>query len=126
MTDHLIPPHGGDLVDLMASEERLAEIQEQSRDWLSWDLTPRQICDLELLMTGGFSPLRGFMNRADFDSVALGVLYEGGRAIETHRLCAKQPHQEGRRVVPFQVGRRVGDQRGTAHDDQREHGSSQT
>ncbi len=69
MTDHLITPHGGELIDLMASDERLAEIQEQSRDWISWDLTPRQICDLELLMTGGFSPLRGFMNQADFDSV---------------------------------------------------------
>ena len=32
-------------------------------------LTPRQLCDLELLLSGGFSPLRGFMNRADYESV---------------------------------------------------------
>jgi sulfate adenylyltransferase len=32
-------------------------------------LTPRQLCDLELLLNGGFSPLRGFMDRADYDAV---------------------------------------------------------
>nr|MDP9122512.1 bifunctional sulfate adenylyltransferase/adenylylsulfate kinase [Acidobacteriota bacterium] len=40
-----------------------------SRDWPSWDLTPRQLCDLELLLSGAFSPLTGFMGRADHDSV---------------------------------------------------------
>ena len=35
----------------------------------SWDLTPRQICDLELLMNGGFSPLNGFLGKADYDGV---------------------------------------------------------
>ena len=69
MTDHLISPHGGELVDLMASDERQAEIRVASRDWPSWDLTPRQLCDLELLLCGGFSPLTGFMKKADFDSV---------------------------------------------------------
>jgi sulfate adenylyltransferase len=66
---HLIAPHGGELVDLMATPERSAELKAASRDWPSWDLTPRQFCDLELLLNGGFSPLRGFMNKADHDSV---------------------------------------------------------
>ena len=35
----------------------------------SWDLSARQICDLELLMNGGFFPLRGFLGRADYESV---------------------------------------------------------
>ncbi len=69
MTDHLIKPHGGQLVQPIASAERQAELRQASRDWPSWDLTPRQLCDLELLLNGGFSPLTGFMNRADFDSV---------------------------------------------------------
>lgn len=69
MTSHLIAPHGGNLVDLIVSPERAKQIKEQSRDWPSWDLTPRQICDLELLINGGFSPLKGFMNKADYDSV---------------------------------------------------------
>ncbi|HXU46742.1 MAG TPA: sulfate adenylyltransferase [Thermoanaerobaculia bacterium] len=68
-TDHLIPPHGGVLIDLLASQERSAELRAASRDWPSWDLTPRQVCDLELLANGSFSPLTGFLNRADTESV---------------------------------------------------------
>ena len=69
MNSHLIGPHGGSLVGLLASAERAAEPKSLSRDWPSWDLTPRQVCDLELLLNGGFSPLHGFMNRADYESV---------------------------------------------------------
>jgi sulfate adenylyltransferase len=68
-TSHLIPAHGGELVDLIASPERSAELKSHSREWPSWDLTARQLCDLELLLTGGFSPLRGFMKRADYERV---------------------------------------------------------
>ena len=35
----------------------------------SWDLSPRQLCDLELLLSGGFAPLQGFLNRADYERV---------------------------------------------------------
>jgi sulfate adenylyltransferase len=69
VTSHLNAPHGGTLVDLVVSPARSAELKEQSRDWASWDLTPRQVCDLELLVNGGFSPLTGFMGKADYDSV---------------------------------------------------------
>ena len=68
-TSHLIPPHGGDLVDLIAQPERIAELKSHSKEWPSWDLTARQLCDLELLLSGGFSPLRGFMSRADYEGV---------------------------------------------------------
>lgn len=67
MQNHLNPPHGGELINLMAAPERVFELQAESRDWPSWDLTPRQLCDLELLLNGGFSPLRGFMTRADYE-----------------------------------------------------------
>ena len=78
MQDHLNPPHGGHLVDLFASPERVPELQAHSRDWPSWDLTARQLCDLELLLVGGFSPLRGFMTRADYESCCLKMrLAEG-------------------------------------------------
>ncbi|MBV9572628.1 MAG: hypothetical protein JOY93_01145, partial [Acidobacteriales bacterium] len=68
-TSHLVPPHGGELVDLIAAPERGQELKAGSREWPSWDLTARQICDLELLLSGGFSPLRGFMTRADYQGV---------------------------------------------------------
>src|SRR5467141_1403238 len=66
---HLVAPHGGELVDLKLDEENAAELKARSKDFPSWDLTSRQIRDLELLLGGGFSPLRGFMNRADYEGV---------------------------------------------------------
>ena len=69
MGDSPIRAHGGALTDLILSGEAAAEARQASRDWLSWDLTPRQLCDLELILNAGFSPLTGFMGRADFDSV---------------------------------------------------------
>ena len=69
MTDHLIAPHGGTLVNLIADTDRTTTIKAESRDWPSFDLTPRQLCDLELIMSGAFSPLTGFLTRADYDPV---------------------------------------------------------
>jgi sulfate adenylyltransferase len=68
LTDHLIRPHGGELVNLLVDEKRAAHLKQGSRDWPSWDLTPRQLCDIELLINGGFSPLTGFMTRADYEA----------------------------------------------------------
>ena len=69
LNDHLNPPYGGRLVDLLTDECAARELKRQSREWPSWDLGPRQLCDLELLLTGGFSPLKGFMNRRDYEGV---------------------------------------------------------
>ena len=77
-TSHLIPPHGGELVQLIAQPERSAELKAHSKEWPSWDLTGRQLCDLELLVTGGFSPLRGFMTRADYEGVCHNMRLANG------------------------------------------------
>jgi sulfate adenylyltransferase len=69
MPDHLISPYGGMLVDLLVDEKRRLELKAQSREWPSWDLTQRQLCDLELLLTGAFSPLKAFMSRPDYETV---------------------------------------------------------
>ena len=78
MQDHLNPPHGGELVNLLATPDRTFELQAASRDWPSWDLTPRQLCDLELLLNGGFSPLRGFMTRRDYEGVCANLRLANG------------------------------------------------
>ncbi len=78
----LIAPHGGSLVNLIPvpAAERVA-LKREGAQLPAWDLSPRQLCDLELLMCGAFSPLDGFMTRADYDRVcsemrlASGVLW---------------------------------------------------
>jgi len=79
MPDRLNPPYGGELVNLIAAPGRVAQLHAESKSWLSWDLTPRQLCDLELLLTGGFSPLRGFMRRADYESTCSRMRLADGR-----------------------------------------------
>ncbi|MCH7717087.1 MAG: bifunctional sulfate adenylyltransferase/adenylylsulfate kinase [Gemmatimonadetes bacterium] len=78
MTDHLIAPHGGTLIDLLVDDERVGELKDASRDWESWDLTARQLCDLELLLSGGFSPLTGFMTQADYEGVCSSMRLADG------------------------------------------------
>ena len=78
LTSHLISPHGGELVQLLAPPQRADELKAHSREWPSWDLTPRQICDLELLLSGGFSPLRGFLTQADYESVCHSMRLASG------------------------------------------------
>ena len=74
----LISPHGRELVNLLAKPESVRDLQVASREWPSWDLTPRQLCDLELLLSGGFSPLRGFMSRADYEQTCCQMRLRDG------------------------------------------------
>src|SRR4051812_38691631 len=62
-------PYGGSLVDLVVDEARAAEMKATSKDVASLTLDERGLCDLELLATGGFSPLAGFLGRADYQRV---------------------------------------------------------
>ena len=41
----------------------------EATDLTSHNLTPRQTCDVELLMNGGFNPLKGFLSQADYEGV---------------------------------------------------------
>lgn len=65
----LIAPYGGKLVNLLVSEDELPEAKAYASTLPSIQISPRAACDLELLATGAFSPLTGFMGQADYQSV---------------------------------------------------------
>ncbi len=78
MPDNLIAPHGGQLIDLLVDEARADELKAPGRSVPEWSLTSRQMNDIELLLNGGFSPLTGFMNQADYVSVTNEMRLAGG------------------------------------------------
>ena len=56
-------PHGGVLKDLLARDApRHDELVAEAENLPAIVLTERQLCDLELIMGGGFSPLEGLSN----------------------------------------------------------------
>ncbi len=55
--------------ELYVSYDSAQKMKVEAADLISWDLTPRQICDLELLMNGGFNPLKGFLSETDYNGV---------------------------------------------------------
>jgi sulfate adenylyltransferase len=65
----LISPYGNTLINLVIPQDQLAEKLAYAKTLPVVNLSMRAICDLELLATGAFSPLAGFMNQADFESV---------------------------------------------------------
>lgn len=76
------PPHGGVLKDLLARDApRHDELAAEAESLTALVLTERQLCDLELILNGGFSPLEGFMNEKDYYGVvkenrlANGILF---------------------------------------------------
>ncbi len=62
-------PNTAPIPELYVSYDSAQKLRLEAGDLPSWDLTQRQICDLELLMNGGFFPLKGFMTEADYDGV---------------------------------------------------------
>lgn len=69
MTDTLTQAHGGFLVNLMVDEQRAELLKDITINLPDVNLSERNMCDLEVLATGGFSPLEGFMVRADYEAV---------------------------------------------------------
>ena len=112
-------PHGGELKNLYLSETAADEEKQLARDYPSWDLTARQLCDLELILNGAFSPLEGFLDRDEYESVVAemrlpsGVLWPipitldvtdefAAEISEGDRIALRDP--EGVLVATMQVG----------------------
>ena len=71
-------PHGGDLKNLYLPADAAAAEKQAAREYPSWDLSERQLCDIELLLNGAFSPLEGFLNQEDYDSVVKNMRLSSG------------------------------------------------
>jgi sulfate adenylyltransferase len=65
----LITPYGGKLVDLLISGTAREELLNRATQLPSIKISMRNLCDLELLATGGFSPLTTFMGKSDYERV---------------------------------------------------------
>lgn len=74
------PPHGGELKDLLARDaSRHPELAAEAETLPAIILSERQLCDLELIISGGFSPLDGFMNQKDYDGVVNALHLADGK-----------------------------------------------
>ncbi|KAF8628916.1 hypothetical protein AX15_003694 [Amanita polypyramis BW_CC] len=72
-------PHGGVLKDLVARDAATSDhLREEAAALPDITLTERQLCDLELITNGGFSPLEGFMNEKDYTSVVESLRLSDG------------------------------------------------
>src|SRR5215813_4924999 len=74
----LIKPYGGELVNLLVAEEERESIMNRAAMLPRIQLTQRNLCDLELLATGGFSPVPKFMGREDYQSVIHSMRLSNG------------------------------------------------
>ena len=73
-----IEPYGGKLVNLVLPEERAESLKKEAINYLDIVLNERQLCDLELIASGAFSPLDRFMNRRDYESVLERMRLDNG------------------------------------------------
>ena len=64
--------------ELYAPFDAADALKMEAAELVSWDLTPRQICDLELLMNGGFYPLTGFLGQDDYNNVVQNMRLANG------------------------------------------------
>ena len=67
--EHLISPYGGELKNLILSEQSAEVLKNESESFPAITLSQRQQCDLEMLLNGALSPLTGFMNQDVYESV---------------------------------------------------------
>jgi len=77
-TDPLNTPHGGVLKDLYLTAAEADALKHASTALPGWDLSSRQLCDLELLLSGAFSPLEGFLVRKDYKRVVEEMRLDDG------------------------------------------------
>ena len=73
-----IAPHGGTLINRLATAEKAALFLDKADGLLRVSLDERAFSDLVMIAIGGFSPLDGFMNKADYDTVVADMRLANG------------------------------------------------
>lgn len=73
-----IKPHGGKLINAFVSGDEAAALQEKAHNLPQIHLADRRLSDLEMIGTGAFSPLDGFMKRADYENVVVNMRLANG------------------------------------------------
>jgi sulfate adenylyltransferase len=80
MSDDLIPPHGGSLVDRIVSGDEARALAETAKSLPQVALGMRPLSDLEMIAVGAFSPLTGFLTSRDYRAVVKDMRLAGGPA----------------------------------------------
>jgi sulfate adenylyltransferase len=102
MTDALVAPHGGTLVDRVVQGEEVRALAERAASLPRLDLSVRPLSDLEMLAVGAFSPLTGFMARRDYESVVKDMHLASGLAWSLP-VTVSAPRQSAREFEGRQV-----------------------
>src|SRR5690606_12948856 len=73
-----IPPHGGTLINRIASPADAQKLTAEAAGLPTITLSAKQACDLEMIAIGAFSPLTGFVKQADFESICRNMRLSSG------------------------------------------------
>ena len=71
-------PNLAPIPELYVSYDSAQKLKIEAAELPSWDLNPRQICDIELLLNGGFNPLKGFLSEEDYNCVVENLRLSNG------------------------------------------------
>ena len=66
------------VTELYLPEAQADAARAQAKTLKSWDLTERQLCDIEMILNGAFSPLTGFLGKADYENVCSNMRLADG------------------------------------------------
>ena len=67
-----------EIMDSNLMTENTSALKNESTRYKPWQLTERQLCDIELVLNGAFSPLKGFLGKADYESVLDNMRLQDG------------------------------------------------
>src|SRR6267143_1471219 len=79
-TMKLIRPHGGTLINRQVTGAERERLIESAAHMPALRLGAREISDLEMIATGAYSPLEGFLDRSDYNAVCSSMRLANGVA----------------------------------------------